>query len=165
MMLVERRLWDDLGGFDPAFFLYGEDADLCIRAVRAGWSPRVSPRACFSHRVGSSSGSNRLHLVMAGRVTTYRRNLQPPWGAVASELLVVGTGLRALLAGMRGPGGRPHSGVAAWRDAWRRRRVWRHGWRPGDFPTGEADTRAADADTPSRTPSSRGLGSRRGAGS
>ena len=30
-MLVRRQLWDTLGGFDPVFFLYGEDADFCLR--------------------------------------------------------------------------------------------------------------------------------------
>ena len=33
-MLVHRQLWDTLGGFDPVFFLYGEDADFCLRAAR-----------------------------------------------------------------------------------------------------------------------------------
>ena len=27
LMLVRRELWDNLGGFDPTFFMYGEDAD------------------------------------------------------------------------------------------------------------------------------------------
>ena len=35
-MLVRRQLWDTLGGFDPVFFLYGEDADFCLRAAATG---------------------------------------------------------------------------------------------------------------------------------
>ena len=135
MMLVERHAWDALGGFDRDFFLYGEDVDLCLRARRSGWAPRVCPEARFRHRVGASSaGSNRLPLVLRGRVTTYRKNLPPPWGRVAGELLVAGTGLRALAAGLRRPGGRPSMGVDAWRDAWRRRAQWRQGWRAGERP-------------------------------
>lgn len=129
LMLVDRGLWDELAGFDRTYFLYGEDADLCLRAAAAGWQPRVCPEARFRHQVGASSaGSNRLPLVMRGRVTTYRRNLTPPWGRVAGELLVLGVGLRAVTAGFRPPGGRPSSGAAAWRETWSRREEWRLGW-------------------------------------
>ncbi len=35
-LLLRRALWERLGGFDLAFFMYGEDADLCLRARRLG---------------------------------------------------------------------------------------------------------------------------------
>ena len=38
-----RDLFRQLGGFDPAYFLYGEDMDLCHRAARLG--ARTHPRA------------------------------------------------------------------------------------------------------------------------
>ena len=129
LMLVDRAVWDAVGGFDRDFFLYGEDADFCLRVAAAGWSPRVCPDAVFRHPVGASSaGSNRLPLVLRGRVTTYRKNLRRPWGELAGELLVLGTGLRAAAAGLRARGGRPSSGAAAWRDSWQRRTEWRNGW-------------------------------------
>src|SRR5690606_13578514 len=111
---------------------------------RAGWRPRVCAEATFRHRVGSSSaGSNRLPLVLRGRATTYRKNLRPPLGALAAELLVTGTGLRALLAGARGAGSRPRMSGEHWRDAWRRRGEWRRGWSGPptvlDHPSGRAD--------------------------
>ncbi|MGV8968713.1 MAG: glycosyltransferase [Cellulomonas sp.] len=129
LMLVDRAVWDAVGGFDRDFFLYGEDADFCLRVAAAGWSPRVCPEAVFRHPVGASSaGSNRLPLVLRGRITTYRKNLGRPWGRIAGELLVLGTGLRAVAAGARSSGGRPSSGAAAWRDSWQRRAEWRNGW-------------------------------------
>jgi GT2 family glycosyltransferase len=36
VMLVERELFDLLGGFDPKIFLYSEDTDLCYRTWLAG---------------------------------------------------------------------------------------------------------------------------------
>lgn len=129
MMLVRRDLWDALGGFDRAFFLYGEDVDFCLRARRAGWWPRVTREAVYTHEVGSSSaGSNRLTLVMRGRATTYLRNYPPPLGRLAAFLLVVGTGLRSRGARLRPLGGRRAHAPEHWLDTWRRRREWQNGW-------------------------------------
>jgi GT2 family glycosyltransferase len=36
-MLVSRRAWDELGGFDEHFFLTWEDTELCWRARLGGW--------------------------------------------------------------------------------------------------------------------------------
>lgn len=129
MMLVRRAVWDALEGFDRTFFLYGEDVDFCLRARRAGWVPRVTREAVYTHDVGSSSaGSNRLTLVMRGRVTTYRRNYPRPLGALAARLLVIGTGLRARGARFRRPGGRRAHPPAHWQETWDRRHEWQGGW-------------------------------------
>ncbi|HEY6578832.1 MAG TPA: glycosyltransferase family 2 protein, partial [Rhizomicrobium sp.] len=48
-LLVERRVWDRLGGFSPAFFMYGEDDDLCLRARRLGFRPAFTPSAAIIH--------------------------------------------------------------------------------------------------------------------
>ena len=37
--LIPRRLWDELGGFDLSFVMYGEEADLCRRARARGAQP------------------------------------------------------------------------------------------------------------------------------
>jgi cellulose synthase/poly-beta-1,6-N-acetylglucosamine synthase-like glycosyltransferase len=38
-----------LGGFDPNFFLYFEDTDLCRRAHLAGWQVVYNPEASIIH--------------------------------------------------------------------------------------------------------------------
>src|SRR6185437_7241830 len=46
-MLVRREAFDAVGGFDPAYFMYFEDLDLCERIGRAGWqNVYVRPRWC-----------------------------------------------------------------------------------------------------------------------
>jgi GT2 family glycosyltransferase len=35
--MVRRRAWEEVGGFDPGFFLYFEDADLGLRLHHSGW--------------------------------------------------------------------------------------------------------------------------------
>ncbi|MFQ5805354.1 MAG: hypothetical protein ACE5I3_02760 [Phycisphaerae bacterium] len=39
LFLIHRELWQRLGGFDPGFFMYGEEADLCLRARQLGARP------------------------------------------------------------------------------------------------------------------------------
>jgi N-acetylglucosaminyl-diphospho-decaprenol L-rhamnosyltransferase len=133
LMLVDRRAWQQLGGFDRRFLLYGEDVDLCLRARRQGWRPRVVPAATFQHAVGgSSSGPARTVLVMRGRATVVRRHLRPGTRSLGGWLLVAGTGLRALLAGRRRSRRHALAEVPGWQAAWRERSSWRHGWREND---------------------------------
>jgi N-acetylglucosaminyl-diphospho-decaprenol L-rhamnosyltransferase len=134
LMLVDRRAWEQLAGFDEGFLLYGEDVDLCLRARRCGWRPRVVPEATFRHAVGGSTpGPARTVLVMRGRATVVRRHLRPGTRWLGGWLLVLGTGLRATLAGgQRRSRRQALTDVAGWRAAWRERSSWRRGWREGD---------------------------------
>jgi len=36
-LLVQRRAWEAIGGFDPAYRHIGEDVDFCLRAARSGF--------------------------------------------------------------------------------------------------------------------------------
>lgn len=36
-MMMRRELYKKIGGFDPRFFMYGEDLDLCYRAQKSGY--------------------------------------------------------------------------------------------------------------------------------
>jgi len=48
-LLLRRAMMAELGGFDPAFRLYGEDVDLCYRAAEAGWERWYVPAAVVEH--------------------------------------------------------------------------------------------------------------------
>jgi GT2 family glycosyltransferase len=56
-LLVRRRAFDEVGGFDAGFFLYGEDIDLCRRLRTAGWRLVAIPDPWADHENGASSGS------------------------------------------------------------------------------------------------------------
>lgn len=47
-----------LGGFDERFFLYGEDADLCLRIRKAGWRIGYVAGSVVVHRGGGSERGN-----------------------------------------------------------------------------------------------------------
>ena len=50
------------GGFDPVFFMYYEDVDLCMRAASRGWRFHLLPRLEGRHRSGAASGREQASL-------------------------------------------------------------------------------------------------------
>lgn len=55
--LVRRAVLDDIGLFDPRFFLYFEEVDHCRRARDAGWSVTYLPSTSVVHVGGESARS------------------------------------------------------------------------------------------------------------
>lgn len=57
-MLISKSVLQLVGVFDERYFLYFEDADLCLRAKKAGWKLAIVPKAIVHHR--PSSSTNKL---------------------------------------------------------------------------------------------------------
>ncbi|MDY7106584.1 MAG: glycosyltransferase family 2 protein [Actinomycetota bacterium] len=135
LLLAPRRAWDELGGFDEDYFLYGEDIDLGARAWEAGLRPVVVPGAEVVHRVGASTpdGVERTVRLLTGRATYLRKRWHGTARVWGRAMLVVGVagraGAEAVLAALGGPdrGDR-------WRRVWRRRRTWMAGYAADGTP-------------------------------
>jgi GT2 family glycosyltransferase len=54
-LAIRRSAFDEVGGFDESFFLYGEEHDLCYRLAQAGWETHFTPAAAMIHVEGASS--------------------------------------------------------------------------------------------------------------
>lgn len=48
-LLVRKRAFDEIGGFDSSFFMYFEDVDLGARFARSGWKNIYAPMAAVTH--------------------------------------------------------------------------------------------------------------------
>ncbi len=53
-MLMPRLFFEELGGFDETFFMYGEDIDLCFRVREAGKKVVYFAEASITHLKGAS---------------------------------------------------------------------------------------------------------------
>ena len=53
-MIIKRSIFNKLSGFDPRFFLYWEDVDLCLRARQNGWAVYIMPSIKVIHERGAS---------------------------------------------------------------------------------------------------------------
>jgi len=80
-LLVRRPCWEQLGGFDPSFFLYYEDVDLCRRANAAGWSVVHEPTLTATHHRPLHSRPVPAHLRSITRhaLLTYARKHWSHW--------------------------------------------------------------------------------------
>jgi GT2 family glycosyltransferase len=49
-LLIRRSAFDEVGGFDEGFRMYGEEIDFCYRLAKAGWERWYVPAAVVRHR-------------------------------------------------------------------------------------------------------------------
>jgi N-acetylglucosaminyl-diphospho-decaprenol L-rhamnosyltransferase len=101
VILMSRKCYDTVGGWDETFFLYSEETDLALRARQAGLLTRYEPRAVAVHIGGQSGRNRRTHAMqVVNRVRLYRRRHGAIaswcyyWLAVANEISRVSRGRR-----------------------------------------------------------------------
>lgn len=132
-LLIGRDDWQALGGFDPAFFMYGEEADLCLRARLRGARPLMTPTAEIIHYGGLSDTvrAAKMERLIRAKITLARKHWGPLrlWalkalfrGLVAFRALAFGA--QSLVS--RRPG--PRDKAATWRQIWAHRGGWLNGY-------------------------------------
>ena len=100
-MLLRRAAFDAVGGFDPSYFMYCEDMDLCRRLAEAGWSNVYVPSAVITHQGGHATSRVAGPMLREHHTALYRylsRQYSGPGWAPVRALLGVGLLLRYLLA-------------------------------------------------------------------
>jgi len=80
-LLVRRRAFEALGGFDERFVLYFEDADLGLRLRRAGWRATREPGARVVHVRGGSTPAEGVELIYRRSQLAYYARHRPAWEA------------------------------------------------------------------------------------
>ncbi|MGH8884438.1 MAG: glycosyltransferase family 2 protein [Egibacteraceae bacterium] len=61
---VRRAAFDAVDGFDPAYFMFVEDVDLCARLREAGWRVVFAPVTEVVHAIGGSVSRRRFRMVV-----------------------------------------------------------------------------------------------------
>lgn len=61
---IRRTAFDEVGGFDPAFFLYFEETDLSFRLAERGWETHFTPETVVVHKGGASTEQQRAEMVV-----------------------------------------------------------------------------------------------------
>jgi GT2 family glycosyltransferase len=95
-MLIPKKVFEEVGVFDPSFFVYSEEDDLCRRIKSRGYRILFTPAAEVIHFGGqtSKSMSLKMFLVMTDSKIRYAKKHYDPLSAIAYRIAV---GLGALL--------------------------------------------------------------------
>ncbi len=93
-MLVHRGVFETIGLFDEALFMYAEEVDFCLRARTAGVALGCATHASIWHKVSSSANRdkpNSRYMRIRNQIWVYRRYA----GGLQRILLFFYTGLRS----------------------------------------------------------------------
>lgn len=93
-LMIRRRMLDKIGHFDEGYFLYYEEADLCLRARRRGWQTHYVPRSDVTHLGSVSTGMKAWD-----RVPRYWFDSRLRYFVKAHGVIRAGAGTAALIAG------------------------------------------------------------------
>jgi len=100
-LLLRRSAFEAVDGFDPTYFMYFEDLDLCRRLAAAGWQNVHVPSAVVTHVGAHATSRDAVRMLAAHHRSAYRYlSRQYPGGrhAPLRLLLAVGLAVRYLLA-------------------------------------------------------------------
>ena len=61
-LLVKKEVYQKVGGLDEAYFMYGEDIDLCYTLLRNGFKNFYYGKASILHHKGESTVKNEVYL-------------------------------------------------------------------------------------------------------
>ena len=64
-IFIRHSLFKEIGGFDKAFFMYGEDLDICARCREHGYKVWYNPETQIIHFLGRSCIKNKIRSRMA----------------------------------------------------------------------------------------------------
>lgn len=94
--LVRRLAFESVRGFDPAYFMFAEDVDLCWRLNRAGWEVGYEPSAVVTHHEGVSRAHHPVRMLVAHHRSLWRFACTSTsgWRRVALPIVAVGLVMR-----------------------------------------------------------------------
>jgi len=101
--LARRSAFEELGGFDEAYFMYAEDMDLCWRAHHAGWGVGFAGTASVTHVQGVTTARHPYRMMLAHHRSALRFIVRTTdgWRRLALPLAGVVLGARMAMDALR----------------------------------------------------------------
>ncbi|MBB5723635.1 hypothetical protein FHS72_003280 [Loktanella ponticola] len=129
--LLKRSTWDRLGGFDPIYHMYGEEADLCLRAVADGLQPMITPEAEIVHYGAASDTvrADKMVRLLSAKMSLIERHFPMISRGLGRQLLRFWPLSRAIALAVVGGAARRKK-AAEWYQVWTRRAEWQNGFAP-----------------------------------
>lgn len=128
-LLVKKLDWSTLGGFDPRFFMYGEEADLCLRASKSGMRLLFCPSAEILHYGGASETvrADKVVRLFKAKAQVYALHWSKPAFWFGRLTLTLWAWSRFILCWTRMLFNRnAKESYTTWKNIWGKREAWRN---------------------------------------
>lgn len=126
--MIEKKFWVQLNGFDKDFFMYGEEADLCLRASALKAKPMVTSTATIIHHGGASEAirTDKLVRLIDAKMKLIQKHFPAYNQKIGLFLLSMWPFSRYLAHRILAISKRQSSqqSVLVWKDVWDRRQSW-----------------------------------------
>jgi N-acetylglucosaminyl-diphospho-decaprenol L-rhamnosyltransferase len=128
-LMIPTALWRRLGGFHPRYFMYGEEADLCLRAAALGYRPMITPDAQIMHLGGAAAPrAVRMLQLWRSKATLVRGHWPRPLAPVGLSELWLCCATRRLGSVVSGKLSGCSNRDDVWREMWEKRSDWLKGY-------------------------------------
>jgi len=102
-LMVSADIFQHVGGWDAAIYMYGEDVELCVRMRKAGYAVGYTPQAVITHHQHKSAGAARSRIgEFEGLIYMWKKH-HFAWELPFLRIFLwVGAWLRVILFGILG---------------------------------------------------------------
>lgn len=98
-LMIRKKLFEKLNGFDENLFMYMEDMELCFRAKKLGFQTYFYPDIRIVHQeLGSSNRAFAVNQIYKGLLYFYKKH-KPYWQYLIAKALLIMKALAAVLIG------------------------------------------------------------------
>lgn len=129
LLMIRRDLWQELDGFDPAFFMYAEDADLSMRVAERGLTNWFVPEAEIIHYCGATEKvrADKLVRLFRAKSQLFQKHWSPTAARFGAFMLSVHAWTRtaAIPVATLLAGADRAECLEVWSDVFERRSEWR----------------------------------------
>ncbi|WP_026885133.1 glycosyltransferase family 2 protein [Clostridium beijerinckii] len=99
-MLMPKFVFEEVGGLDEDFFMYGEDIDLCYKIKERGYKILYYPEAQIIHYKGASSKKKRFKVIYDFHEAMwifYKKHYKDKYGSFVTSLVYCGIKMKYLI--------------------------------------------------------------------
>ena len=100
-MMIRYNAINIIGKFDEQYFLYQEDSDICLRALKEGWDINYIPKAEIIHTGGAGGTSSHYLLFLfhwhLSYFKLYRKHYSKDYNIMFNIIFYLIMGIKLLL--------------------------------------------------------------------
>ncbi len=102
LMVMKRSVYNQIGGFDEDYFMYGEDIDICYRACQKGYKTVYFPEIVVLHLKGQSGLNTKSKITIKrfydSMLIFYKKNYKNKYNIFLYYIVYIGIKLKKLIS-------------------------------------------------------------------